>query len=85
MTTFTVWKFEDPDGAKQAAKRLKEAQRDGLVRIVDHAIVSWPVGEDKPKSKHKHDSAKRGAGWGAFWECSLAHSSWCRWSAAWWA
>ena len=67
MTTFTVWKFEDPDGAKQAAKRLKDAQRDGLVKIVDHAIVSWPVGEDKPKSKHKHDSAKRGAGWGAFW------------------
>jgi uncharacterized membrane protein len=67
MTTFTVWKFEDPKGAKRAASVLKDAEREGLVRIVDHAIVSWPEGDDKPKTKHGHDDPKRGAGWGAFW------------------
>ena len=57
MTTFTVWKFEDPDGAEHAATMLKSAQEDGLVKIVDHAIVSWPVGQPQPTSSHKHDES----------------------------
>ena len=50
MTAFTVWKFEDPDAAAHAATTLKTAQTDGLVTIVDHAVMSWPVGADKPRS-----------------------------------
>ena len=45
MTAFTVWKFDDPDGADQAAHILKSAESDGLVKIHDHAVVTWPVGE----------------------------------------
>ena len=67
MTTFTVWKFDDPKGAKHAAGVLKDAERDGLVRIVDQALMSWPADADKPKVKHAHDSTTRGAGWGALW------------------
>ena len=67
MTTFTVWKFEDPDGAEHAEDSLKAAAADGLVTIVDHAIVTWPHGADKPDTVHHHDSAKRGASWGALW------------------
>jgi uncharacterized membrane protein len=67
MTTFTVWKFEDPDGAERAATLLRGAESDGLVTIVDHAIVTWPAGADAPKTEHEHDSTKRGAGWGALW------------------
>lgn len=67
MTTFTVWKFEDPDGAAHASSLLKSAEADGLVKIVDHAIISWPVGASKPDAEHSHDSSKRGAGWGALW------------------
>ena len=67
MTTFTVWKFEDTEGAKHAAKELKAAERDGLVKIVDHAIMSWPEDANKPKVKHGHDATSRGAGWGALW------------------
>ncbi|TDE92602.1 DUF1269 domain-containing protein [Occultella glacieicola] len=67
MTTFTVWKFNDTDGAAHAETALKAAQSDGLVTIVDHAILSWPEGADKPDLKHKEDSKKRGAGWGALW------------------
>jgi uncharacterized membrane protein len=67
MTTFTVWKFETSEGATNAAQVLEDAQRDGLVTIVDHAVVTWPVGAEKPETHHKHDSSKRGAGWGALW------------------
>ena len=67
MTTFTVWKFKDPEGAAHAATVLKDAERDGLVKIVDHAVMSWPVGADKPETQHEHDDPKRGAAWGALW------------------
>jgi uncharacterized membrane protein len=67
MTTFTVWKFEDPDGADRAETALKAGASDGLVIIVDHAVVSWPEGADKPTLKHHHDGPKRGAAWGALW------------------
>ena len=67
MTTFTVWKFNDPDGAANAETALKAGAADGLVTIVDHAVMTWPPGADKPETHHKHDSAKRGAGWGALW------------------
>jgi len=67
MTTFTAWKFETPDGAQKAVTALKGAQGDGLVKIVDHAVISWPVSADKPEMHHSHDDKLRGTGWGAFW------------------
>jgi len=67
MTTFTVWKFEDPGGAEQAATMLKGAESDGLVKVVDHAVMTWPVGADKPETHHSHDDEKHGAAWGALW------------------
>jgi uncharacterized membrane protein len=67
MTTFTVWKFEDPGGAEHAASLLKNAEADGLVKIVDHAVMTWPKGADKPETHHSHDDPKRGAAWGALW------------------
>jgi uncharacterized membrane protein len=67
MTTFTVWKFDDPTGAEHAATTLQKAEADGLVKIVDHAVMTWPVGADKPETHHSHDDSKHGAAWGAFW------------------
>ena len=67
MTTFTVWKFDEPDGAARAETALKSGAADGLVTIVDHAVVSWPEGADKPTLHHHHDGPKRGAAWGALW------------------
>jgi uncharacterized membrane protein len=67
MTTFTVWRFEDSDGAARAESSLKSAASDGLVKIVDHAVMSWPAGADKPELHHSHDDPKRGAAWGALW------------------
>jgi uncharacterized membrane protein len=67
MTTFTVWKFGDADGAERAEATLKTAAGEGLVKIVDHAVLTWPEDAEKPDLKHAHDSGKRGAGWGALW------------------
>jgi hypothetical protein len=65
MTAFTVWKFETPDGAEHAAGILRQAASEGLVTVVDHAVVSWPAGEARPTTLHSHDAVRRGAGWGA--------------------
>ena len=67
MTTITVWKFDDPAGAERAESVLETAAGDGLVQIIDHAVVTWPVGESRPTTKHSHDEKKRAAGWGALW------------------
>ncbi len=67
MTTFTVWKYDDPKGAEQAFDAVKYAAADDLVKIVDHAIVSWPVGAAKPETHQGHDTSWRATGWGAFW------------------
>jgi uncharacterized membrane protein len=67
MTTFTVWKFESPDGADHTESILEEAQSEGLVKVLDHAIVTWPKGAERPTTKHGNDEKWRGAGWGALW------------------
>ncbi|GIF26358.1 putative membrane protein [Actinoplanes tereljensis] len=67
MTTFTVWRFDSPDGAQRAAETLKNAQSDGLVKLLDHAVITWPPGAAQPQRLHGHDGVWRGAGWGAFW------------------
>jgi len=67
MTAFTVWKFDTPEGAQHAADLLKTAQGDKLVKIIDHAVVAWPVGEKKPQIDQGHEETRHGAGWGAFW------------------
>ena len=67
MTTFTAWKFDTPDGADKEVATLQRAQADRLVKIVDHAVISWPEGTDEPTLHHTHDDQRRGTGWGALW------------------
>lgn len=66
MTTFTVWKFDDPGRAEQAVTIVRQAAADGLITIVDHAVVSWPEGA-RLEIKHQHEDTWRSTGWGAFW------------------
>ena len=65
MATFTVWKFDDVEGADHAARILKEAEADQLVKVIDHAVVAWPEGESRPTSSHSNEEKWRGTGWGA--------------------
>jgi uncharacterized membrane protein len=66
--TFTVWRFDRPEGADDAERLLLEAERDGIVTVVDRAVVSWPVGARRPTTRHGDVGDQRQqAGWGALW------------------
>lgn len=67
MTTFSVWKFDDPEGARRAARILADAEADGLVHVVDRAVLSWPADAARPTMHHPHDDERRGTAWGALW------------------
>ncbi|WP_278235583.1 DUF1269 domain-containing protein [Isoptericola sp. AK164] len=67
MAMFTVWKFDDPEGAGKAARIVKDAASEGLITLVDHAVVEWPEGESQPKTHGVNDDAARSGGWGALW------------------
>ena len=67
MATFTVWKFDDPEAARQADAILESAASDGLVTVLDRALVSWPKGAQRPTTQHREADVQHGAGWGAFW------------------
>ena len=51
MASLTVWKFETPDGAQEALNKLVALSKQQLITIGDAAIVTWPVGAKKPKTK----------------------------------
>ncbi|TDE97347.1 DUF1269 domain-containing protein [Occultella glacieicola] len=67
MTTFTAWKFDSIDGADRAADTLKQVRSEGLVKVEDHAVLTWPADADRPDVKYEHRDDARAAGWGAFW------------------
>jgi len=67
MTTLTVLKFNTPEGANQMLDKISSLQKMELIKIVDAAIVTWPVGKSKPKTKQLVNMAGIGALQGAFW------------------
>ncbi|MGY1643603.1 DUF1269 domain-containing protein [Geodermatophilus sp. SYSU D00703] len=67
MATMTVWKFPTAHGADRAEATLKDLQRRELIRIHDAAIVSYPEGARKPKTRQLTNMAGAGALGGAFW------------------
>src|SRR4051812_1448523 len=67
MATMTVWKFPTPDGAEQAERTLQDLQTQGLIKIQDAALVTYPEGAKKPKTKQLTGLAAAGALGGAFW------------------
>jgi uncharacterized membrane protein len=75
MTTFTVWKFDDPSGADRAASVMKAAAAEGLVRVHNHAVIRWPAGEPRPSADKGHEDTWRGTGWGALWGLLIARCS----------
>ncbi|MGY1698051.1 DUF1269 domain-containing protein [Geodermatophilus sp. SYSU D00766] len=67
MATMTVWKFPTANGAAIAEETLKTLQRKELIRIHDAAIVTYPEGARKPKTRQLTSMAGAGALGGAFW------------------
>lgn len=67
MANLTAWKFDKADGASQAVRTLKELQDEGLLVIESAAIVEWPQGKTKPKTRQVDDMTGRDAVTGSFW------------------
>jgi uncharacterized membrane protein len=67
MTTLTALKFNTPEGASQMLEKIQSLQKMELIKIADAAIVTWPAGKDKPKTKQLVNLAGVGAVQGAFW------------------
>jgi uncharacterized membrane protein len=67
MASLTVFKFATPEGASQMLEKVQSLQKMQLITVQDAAIVTWPVGKDKPKTKQLVSMAGMGAMQGAFW------------------
>jgi uncharacterized membrane protein len=67
MATLTIWRFGNADGAARAADILAGLAKDNLIVVHDAAIVSWPAGTRKPKTRQLHQVTGTAALSGAFW------------------
>jgi uncharacterized membrane protein len=67
MATLTVLKFPTANGADEMLGVLEGLQKQQLITIQDAAIVTWPAGKNKPKTRQLHSLAGIGALQGAFW------------------
>jgi uncharacterized membrane protein len=67
MATLTVWKFDTPEGAEQAANTLQQLSKQELIKVYDAATVSWPADKKKPKTHQLASTTGAGALGGAFW------------------
>lgn len=67
MSALTAYKFDTSDGANKMLDLIKNLSNQQLVTLDDAAIVTWPKGKKKPKTKHLDDMAGAGALGGAFW------------------
>jgi uncharacterized membrane protein len=67
MATLTVWRLPTADAAEQMLTTVSELQRQELIKIVDAAVVSWPAGAKKPKTRQARNLTGAGAMTGAFW------------------
>jgi uncharacterized membrane protein len=65
-STLVVLKFDTPEGADQGLAVAASLQKQHLMEIQDAAVVTWPKGKKKPKTRHG-ESACEGAWYGAFW------------------
>jgi len=67
MATLTVWKFPTPNGADQAETTLEQLQKEELITVHDAAVVSWPEGKKRPKTRQLNSLKGVGALSGSFW------------------
>ena len=67
MATITVLKFPTPEGADAALDMVQSLSKQQLITLHDAAIVTWPEGAKKPKTKQLANMAGLGALDGAFW------------------
>ena len=67
MATLTVWKFPDADGADRGEATLEQFQQEGLIKVHDAAVVSWPAGREEAQDPQLNGLAGTRALAGSFW------------------
>jgi uncharacterized membrane protein len=67
MATLSVWKFQSAGGAEDALHTLERLQKEELVQVHDGAVVTWPDGSKKPKTRQLQSTTGAAAVGGAFW------------------
>jgi uncharacterized membrane protein len=67
MATLSVLKFNDPGGADRVLIALQGLQERQMITLQDAAVVTWPEGNKKPKTRQLASTAGTGAMGGAFW------------------
>jgi uncharacterized membrane protein len=67
MATLTVLKFDTVDGAENELEVIEDLNKQQMIKLHDAAIVTWPAGKTKPKTKHLTNLTGAGALTGAFW------------------
>ncbi|WP_440948072.1 DUF1269 domain-containing protein [Methanosarcina sp. T3] len=67
IATLTVLKFDTAGGAEHALGVVENLSKKQLITLQDAAIVSWPMGKKKPKTKQLTSMTGVGALSGAFW------------------
>jgi uncharacterized membrane protein len=66
-SSLIVLKFDMPEGADQGLHVALKLQKEHLLQLLDAAMVTWPKGKKKPKTRHLGDQTCTGAWYGAFW------------------
>ena len=66
-SSLVVLKFDTPEGADKGLELAQSLQKQQLLQLLDAAIVTWPKGKKKPKTRHGGDVTCAGAWYGAFW------------------
>jgi len=67
MATITGYKFDTPEGAGKMLDLVKNLSKQQLITLQDAAIVTWPEGKKKPKTKDLGRLTGAGVLGGAFW------------------
>ena len=67
MANLIVLKFPTAEGAGTMLSTLENLQKQQLIQVRDAAIVTWPMGARKPKTKQLNNLTGAGALGGAFW------------------
>jgi uncharacterized membrane protein len=66
-TSLVVLKFDTLEGADKGLEIAQSLQKQQLLQLLDAAMVTWPKGKKKPKTRHLGDQTCTGAWYGAFW------------------
>src|SRR5437016_14284573 len=67
MANLIVLEFPTAEGAETMLSTLENLQKQQLIQVQDAAIVTWPVGARKPKTRQLSSTTAAGALGGAFW------------------